>query len=118
MTNSDDEQTAPMLPQRPLPIEQLAPSAPRWSHEQALHFSSIAVQPDIYDPNHSALAKLAAAYLELTKQHTKLADRLEALQPDPSDIAILQSTISHRAFHDTYPKTSAAIKRLLDKQVG
>lgn len=114
---TDDENTAPMIPQ-PLSIEELAPRGDRFSHSEALHFSHIATDPKLYDPERVATMKLAAAYIELTKQHQRLADKIEALQADPSDVAILQSTISHRAFHDTYPKTSAAIKRLLDKQVG
>lgn len=116
--NFDDEHTAPMLPQKPLSIEELAPRGDRFSHSEALHYSHIVTDPKLYDAERAGTIKLAAAYIELTRQHQRLADKLEALLADPADIAVLQSTISHRAFYDTYPKTSAAIKRLLDKQVG
>lgn len=116
--NSDDEHTAPMPLQSPLSIEELAPRGDRFSHSEALHYSHIVTDPKLYDAERAGLIKLAAAYIELTRQHQKLADRITELQADPADIAVLQSTVSHRAFHDTYPRTSAAIKRLLDKQVG
>lgn len=115
MTDSDDiTQDFP----RPLPLEQLAPAAPHWSHSDALHYASIAVQPELYDPNHAGLIKLAAAYLELSRQHAKLADRIEEMRAAPEDLDRLLAQASHQAFRNVYPMTAEAMLRVVKKQVG
>ena len=115
MTDSDDiTQDFP----RPLPLEQLAPVADRWSHDQALHFASIAVQPELYDPAHAGLIKLAAAYLELAAQHSKLADRIDEMRAAPEDLDRLLAQASHRGFSDVYPMTAEAMIRVVRKQVS
>lgn len=107
MTDDTDEVTHNTP--RPLPIEQLAPPGSVWGHAEALHWASIVVDPKLYDANHAGTIKLAAAYI-------KLAERLEALRADPDDLETITRTISHRAFADSYPVTTKAIRRLLDKQ--
>ena len=116
MTDNDSDDVTQDYP-KPLPLEQLAPAAPHWSHDQALHYASIAVQPELYDPNHAGLIKLAAAYLELSKQHSKLADRLDEMRAAPEDIERLMAQASHQAFRNVYPMTAEAMLRVVKKQV-